>query len=94
MKLSFAKLVFGVSFVSAYTINDEGRPDGWVDESHAKGQQPDYQTVFDTNKVHRVDISIPSESYTLLTKDVNMPCFFAASLSRVDRKQLSFFRYF
>lgn len=42
---------------------DEGTADGWSEDSHSNGADPDYEQVFPSGEVQRIDIWITADSY-------------------------------
>lgn len=48
----------------------DGRPEGWTDETHGKNAAPAYETVFPSDKVQRLDISISAEDWQAMQDDM------------------------
>ena len=46
------------------------RPEGWTDESHGNGAEPDYEVVFPQDAVNRIDITITTENWALMLADM------------------------
>ncbi len=46
------------------------RPDGWVEETHGKSADPDYDVVFPQDEVNRVDITIDPETWQAMFDDM------------------------
>ena len=51
-------------------INSGLGQEDWTAESHGPNASPDYQTVFDQNKVHRLDIVIEPEYWEVMQSDL------------------------
>ena len=49
---------------------DQIRPDGWERASHCKGEDPDYDRLFDDSKVQRVDITVSAANYQATMDDL------------------------
>jgi len=55
----------------SYQISDEtGRPEGWEDVSHSKGEIANYEVVFPEEKVNRIDLVLSSENWTAMLDDM------------------------
>ena len=52
------------------TLNEDGRPEGWVDETHSKNAVVDYDIVFPDDKVNRLDITISAENWQIMQEDM------------------------
>jgi len=46
------------------------RPEGWVAESHAKGEPADYDRVFADDRVQRLDVTLGAETYAAMLAEV------------------------
>lgn len=50
---------------------DLQRPNSWTVASHCKGQDPDYDLLFDDTVVHRLDITVTAEDYAATMTDLD-----------------------
>lgn len=46
------------------------RPDGWTDETHGKGADPDYETVFPQGAVNRIDLTVAAGDWQAMQADM------------------------
>jgi len=46
------------------------RPEGWSEETHSNGVEPDYETVFPQDEVNRIDIIISEENWETMLADM------------------------
>ncbi len=46
------------------------RPEGWLPESHAKGEPADYARVFADDRVQRLDVTLAAETYAAMLAEV------------------------
>ena len=49
---------------------DDGRPEGWTDETHGDGAPPDYAVVFAEGGVKRLDITISPEDWQTMQESI------------------------
>ncbi len=48
------------------------RPDGWQEDSHARGATPDYDRLFADDRVHRIDLEMTAASHQAMQDDLEM----------------------
>jgi len=59
------------------------RPEWWVEETHGKETEPNYEVVFPQDEVNRLDITIPAETWqTMLADMTSMYGEFGSNSSR------------
>ncbi len=51
-------------------IGEDGRPIGWGEETHSKKADPNYELLFDHNKVLRMDITIAPSDWQAMMDDM------------------------
>ncbi|MCA9540632.1 MAG: CotH kinase family protein, partial [Myxococcales bacterium] len=51
-------------------LAEDGHPEGWTDETHGKGADPAWHTLFTLDRVHRIDIAMPAETYDAMLADL------------------------
>ena len=47
-----------------------GRPEGWTAQTHGKDAEPDYPTVFPSDRVNRIDITIEAADWQIMQEDM------------------------
>ncbi|MBT3221034.1 MAG: spore coat protein CotH, partial [Proteobacteria bacterium] len=62
--------LFLVSACSDANFPDEDLAEGWSIESHSNDADPDYDIVFPSNTVQRLDIFISSENYNSMQDEM------------------------
>jgi spore coat protein CotH len=60
------------------------RPPGYSKASHSNDAEPDYDFVFDTQKVHRIDIAIDAETFNEMREDLSISIYTDATPLTVD----------
>lgn len=60
------------------------RPPGYSKASHSNDADPDYDFVFDTQKVHRIDIKIDEEVFTQMREELSIAIHTDATPTTVD----------
>jgi spore coat protein H len=50
---------------------DVSRPAGWTRLSHCSGVEPDYERLFEPMTVHRLDITMSSDTHTMMLDDLS-----------------------
>jgi hypothetical protein len=72
------------TMIEEAAVTDETiRPEGWVEETHGKDAEPDYEVVFPQDEVNRLDITIPAETWQTMMADMtSMYGEFGANTSR------------
>lgn len=55
---------------SSPVVADDGRPVGWTDETHGKKAAGNYATVFPSDRVNRIDITIDAADWQAMQDDM------------------------
>ena len=53
-----------------FVSDDSIRPDGWTTETHSNDVAPNYEVVFEENKVHKIHIIFTSEDWQAMQTDL------------------------
>lgn len=79
-------------FLALFTLNCRGdlageeidRPPGYSEASHSNDAEPDYDFIFDTGKVHRIDIKIDPEVFSQMRDELSIAIYTDATPTTVD----------
>ena len=59
-----------IGTTAVVSVNDEGRPAGWTEETHGNDAAANYAVVFPDDQVNRLDVTIASEDLQAMLEDM------------------------